>query len=219
MVAGEYIVPVPSLSFDGPSGETSEAVELFVERARSELPAFDATEHSEDVLDICIRLDGVPLALELAAARVRGLSIPEISKRLDERFRLLTGGRSGSVERHATLRPRQWTGRMTCSSPTEQDLFERLSVFAARFGVDDAVELHGEDADEYEIIDTLAGLVNRSLVVRDDRQPEYRMLETLRGVRARAAHGVEPHRGGASRPRRVDGHQSPRIEEDGRRSV
>ncbi len=179
MVAGEHIVPVPSLSFDESGGGTSEAVEFFVERARSELPAFDPEEHRDDVRDICVRLDGIPLALELAAARLRGLPIGEISRRLDERFRLLTGGRSGSAERHTTLRATvDWSYDLL--DRTEQDLFERLTVFAGRFGVDDVVGLHGEDADEYEIIDTLAALVNRSLVVRDDRQPEYRMLETLR---------------------------------------
>jgi len=179
MLTGEHIVPVPSLSLHGPGDEMSEAVDFFVDRARSELPAFDAVEHLEDIRDICARLDGIPLALELAAARLRGLSVSEISRRLDERFRLLTGGRSGSVERHATLRATvNWSYDLL--DDAEQDLFERLAVFAGRFGVDDVVGLHGEDADEYEIIDTLAALVNRSLVVRDDRQPEYRMLETLR---------------------------------------
>jgi predicted ATPase len=179
MATGEHVVPVPSLALDGSGGEISEAVEFFVERAHSELPDFDAAGQEELVGDICARLDGIPLALELAASRVRGLSIPEISRRLDERFRLLTGGRSGSVERHATLRATvDWSYDLL--EPDGQDLFERLTVFAGRFTVDDAIGLRGDDADEFEVIDTLTALVDRSLVVREDQPPEYRMLETLR---------------------------------------
>lgn len=179
MVAGEHVVPVPSLSLSGSAGDISEAVEFFVERSRAELPDFDALGQEEAVGDICARLDGIPLALELAASRVRGLSIPEISRRLDERFRLLTGGRSGSVERHATLRAAiDWSYDLL--EPEEQDLFQRLAVFAGRFAVDDAVGLGGKTADEFEVIDTLTALVDRSLVVREDQLPEYRMLETLR---------------------------------------
>ena len=179
MVKGEHVVPVPSLSLDGPTGVWSEAMEFFAERARSEAPALDISGHEEDVREICERLDGIPLALELAASRVRGLSIPEISKRLDERFRLLTGGRSGSVERHATLRATvDWSYDLLDRG--EKDLFERLAVFAGRFSVDDVVGLAGEGVDEFEVIDTLSALVNRSLVMRDDQLPEYRLLETLR---------------------------------------
>ena len=179
MVRGEHVVPVPSLSLDDSGEVWSEAMEFFVERARSETPALDVVGHEEGIREICERLDGIPLALELAASRVRGLSIPEISSRLDERFRLLTGGRSGSVERHATLRATvDWSYDLLDRS--EQDLFERLAVFAGRFDVDDAVGLSVDELDEFGVIDTLSALVNRSLVMRDDQLPGYRMLETLR---------------------------------------
>ncbi|MGI9641894.1 MAG: ATP-binding protein [Acidimicrobiia bacterium] len=179
MIPGEHVVPVPSLSLEASPGELSDAVAFFAERARAELADFDVAAQADVVSDICARLDGIPLALELAAARVRGLSVQELSNRLDERFRLLTGGRSGSVERHATLRAAvDWSYDLL--QPAEQDLFERLSVFAGRFGVDDAVGLRGDDVDEFDAIDTLAALVDRSLIVREDERPEYRMLETLR---------------------------------------
>ena len=179
MVRGEHVVPVPSLSLEATHDGPSEAVEFFVERARAEAPGFDVSGHEADIVEICDRLDGIPLALELAAARVRGLSVREISRRLDERFRLLTGGRSASVERHATLRATvDWSYDLLDSA--ERELFERLAVFAGRFSLDDAVGLAGHDADEFDVIDTLAALVNRSLVTRDDQLLEYRMLETLR---------------------------------------
>ena len=179
MVSGEHVFPVPSLSLDATPGARSEAMMFFIERARSEAPTLDVVGQDEQIREVCERLDGIPLALELAAARVRGLSIGEISRRLDERFRLLTGGRAGSVERHATLRATvDWSYHLLDRS--EQDLFERLAIFAGRFGVGDAIGLCGGEIDEFDVIDTLSALVNRSLVVRDDRVPEYRMLETLR---------------------------------------
>ena len=108
MVDGERIWPVPSLGFR--DGAQSPAVALFVDRARAVAPDFDAASDTAAITEICRRLDGIPLAIELAAARVRAMSPTQIRDRLDERFRLLTGGARRALERHQTLRHAvQWS--------------------------------------------------------------------------------------------------------------
>ena len=187
MAQGEHVVPVPPLSLpDGP-GSTGSAVELFVSRAEHEATAFDAEAQLDAIAELCERLDGIPLAIELAAARVRALSVPDILLRLDERFRLLTGGRRTAVERHATLRATvEWSYLLL--SEAERATFRDLSIFEGPFTLDDAVLLMSDRFDELEGVDLVSRLVDRSLIVRGSARPEYRMLETLRAY-GREVHG------------------------------
>jgi hypothetical protein len=134
------------------------------------------------VAEICRRLDGIPLAIELAAARTVSLSPMQILARLDERFRLLTGGRRTAVERHQTLRATvDWSYRLL-DEPTRL-VFDRLSVFAGGFSLEDAEAVVADDAvDRYEVLEAVTSLVNKSMVVavHDDGTPRYRLLETMR---------------------------------------
>lgn len=179
MAVGEHVRPVSPLDLPGEDGTEHGAVELFIDRARAELPSFDPSNHADAIAKICRRLDGLPLALELAAARVRGMSVEDIATRLDERFRLLTVGRRTAIERHATLRATvDWSYNML--DDAERNVFCVLSVFAGPFTLDDAIAMAADDISEAEAVDALAHLVDRSLVVRGDTAPEYRFLETLR---------------------------------------
>ena len=179
MAVGEHVRPVSPLDLPGEDGTLHGAAELFIDRSRAELPSFDPSDHVDAIVDICRRLDGLPLALELAAARVRGMSVEEIAARLDERFRLLTVGRRTAIERHATLRATvDWSYSML--DDIERSVFCVLSVFAGPFTLDDAVAMAADDIDEVDVIDALAHLVDRSLVVRGDATAGYRFLETLR---------------------------------------
>jgi predicted ATPase len=175
-VAGERVFPVPSLADDT-------AVTLFADRARAVDPSFNVGEHNRAaVVEICRRVDRMPLALELAAARVRSLTVQEIAQRLGDRFRLLRGGARGSVERHRTLQAAmQWSYDLL--DPKDQDVFARLSVFAGGFTVDAAAAVCGDDAmDAIDAIDVLDALVARSMVVADRSRAttRYSLLETLR---------------------------------------
>jgi len=183
-VPGEHAWPVPSLgvsaAIDAAAGD---AVVLFTERARAVDPGFVVDgEALEAVVEVCRRLDGIPLAIELAAARVKAMSPAEISAHLDERFRLLTGGRRGRVERHQTLRSAlEWSYSLL--SDTERVVFDRLGVFPASF--DEAAALAvcvGDGVDRWDVIDSLAGLVAKSMVgtERTVEATRYRLLETLR---------------------------------------
>ncbi len=130
MVDGERIWPVPSLGFR--EGGPSPAVDLFVDRARAVAPEFEPGGDEATIREICRRLDGIPLAIELAAARTRAMSPTQIRDRLNERFRLLTGGMRGGLERHQTLRHAvQWSYDLL--SPPERALLARASVFAGEF--------------------------------------------------------------------------------------
>jgi predicted ATPase/class 3 adenylate cyclase len=188
-VDGEHIWALRSLPLPEPSADTdavrqSDAGRLFVDRARAVHSAFaldPAT--SAAVIEVCRRLDGVPLAIELAAARVMAMSPAEIAARLDERFRLLTGGRRTAVERHHTLRGTvDWSYSLL--SPNEQLVFARLGVFAGTFDAAAAEEVAGgEGISRWDVIDALASLVAKSMVVADaapDATTRYSMLETLR---------------------------------------
>ncbi len=184
-VGGETMWRIPSLAV-APEDERSveriagfDAVKLFVERARASRSDFrlDASNASI-VARICRRLDGIPLALELAAARVRALSIERLAEGLDDRFRLLTGGARTAVARQRTLLASvEWSHDLL--EPAEQTLFRRLAVFASPFTLEAAESVAADqDLDRLEVFDVLARLVDKSLVQHaGDR---YRMLETLR---------------------------------------
>jgi tetratricopeptide (TPR) repeat protein len=160
----------------------SEAVSLFVDHARLVLPDFEITEaNAAAIAEICRRLDGIALALELAAARVRVLSLEDIRARLDDRFRLLTGG-SRAMPRHQTLQATmQWSHDHLTSA--EQRLLRRLAVFVGGCTLDAAAVVAGDGGDEYDVLERLTALHDKSLLLvdRDTRaQPRYRMLETVR---------------------------------------
>jgi predicted ATPase/DNA-binding CsgD family transcriptional regulator/transcriptional regulator with XRE-family HTH domain len=189
-IVGETALLVPPLSLPGPehsqSAEAllgSEAVRLFVERACAVQPAFALTgENSTAVAEICLRLDGLPLALELAAGRARVLTAEQIAARLSDRFMLLARGSRTAVPRHQSLRAAvRWSYDLL--EQAERGLFERLAVFAGGFTVEAATAI-GTDGDrgEQDVLALLEQLVERSLVVVEirDGQARYRLLETLR---------------------------------------
>jgi predicted ATPase/DNA-binding NarL/FixJ family response regulator len=176
-VAGEVGWRVPSLSL------ADEALDLFADRARRARPGFTLTDdNAATVGEICARLDGVPLAIELAAARVRALSLAEILDSLHDRFRLLTGGSRTAVRRQQTLRASvDWSHALLTQS--EQVLFRRLAVFLGGFDLDAAQFVcGGTDVERYQVLDQLTLLVDKSLVVADDTRDRtrYRLLETVR---------------------------------------
>jgi predicted ATPase/class 3 adenylate cyclase/DNA-binding CsgD family transcriptional regulator len=176
-VAGEVTWRVPSLSLD------DDAIELFVDRARrarSEFTMTDDVIHA--VEEICRRLDGMPLAIELAAARVRALSLGEIVASLHDRFRLLIGGRRTAVRRQQTLRASVDWSHALLTEP-ERVLFRRLAPFLGGFDLAAARAVAGgTEVERYQVLDQLTLLVDKSLVVADDAggRMRYRLLETVR---------------------------------------
>jgi predicted ATPase len=188
-VEGETIFVVPPLSLPDPRRLPAvdglshyEAARLFVERARALRPSFALTEQNAvAVAQICHRLDGMPLAIELAAARVRVLSVEQIAKRLEDSFALLTGGRS-TLAHHGILgATMDWSHDLL--SEEERVLFRRLSVFAGSFALEVAETVgSGGGIGEGEVLDLLSSLVNKSLVLVTERDGEarFRMLETVR---------------------------------------
>jgi predicted ATPase/DNA-binding SARP family transcriptional activator len=182
----------------------SPGVALFTARARAARPGFvlDGTNR-RDVAEICRRLDGVPLALELAAARVRSLTCADLADRLDERFRLLAGIRGPDPRHHGLLDVVTWSHDLLTAA--EQELFARLSVFAGAFDLSRVEDVcAGDGLDRAGIAALLAGLVDKSMVVAADAagRMRYRLLETLRAFAhdRLAAHGdpVRWHRAHAS---------------------
>ncbi len=176
-VAGEATWRVPSLAV------TDEAIELFAHRARLAHTSFSVTEGNAAVIaEICHRLDGIPLAIELAAARVRALSLAEILGSLHDRFRLLTGGSRTAVRRQQTLRASVDWSHALLTEP-ERVLFRRLAAFMGGFDLDAAQNVcGGGDVERYQVLDQLTLLVDKSLVVADDTgsRTRYRLLETVR---------------------------------------
>jgi predicted ATPase/class 3 adenylate cyclase/DNA-binding CsgD family transcriptional regulator len=176
-VAGEVSWRVPSLSL------RDEAVELFADRARLAQTGFTlADDNAAAVTEICARLDGMPLAIELAAARVRALSPGEILEGLHDRFRLLTGGARTVVRRQQTLRASVDWSHALLTQP-ERVLFRRLAVFVGGFDLDAAQAVAGGgDVQRFQVLDQLTLLVDKSLVVADDTRgrTRYRLLETVR---------------------------------------
>lgn len=173
---GEITWQVPSLSVE------DEAVELFADRARQVRQSFSVTVDNEAaVTEICHRLDGMPLAIELAAARTRALSPAEIVNSLHDRFRLLTGGARTAVRRQQTLRASVDWSHALLSEP-EQALFRQLAVFLGGFDLGGAQAAAGDDVEHYQVFDTLTLLVDKSLVIADEggTRTRYRLLETMR---------------------------------------
>jgi predicted ATPase/class 3 adenylate cyclase len=179
-VGDEHLWPVPSLGVG--TGIDSSAVTLFGERAQAVAPDFSVRDESDAAVEICSRLDGIPLAIELAASRMASMTASEVRDRLDQRFRLLVGSRR-SLERHQTLRHAvQWSYDLL--DDTEKSLLRRCSVFSGGFDLQSACVVAGfDDADdEYAILDRLDALVRKSLLIADrsTRQTRFSMLETIR---------------------------------------
>ena len=182
-------LPTPAEHGDGAPGVLlgNDAVRLFVERAQMVKRGFTLSEESGRVVaEICQRLDGIPLAIELAAARLQLLGPADILSRLDERFRLLAQGRRTGLERHQTLRGAiDWSYGLL--DPAEQLLFARLSVFAGGFTLEAAEAVGaGDGIDAVDVLTLLASLIAKSMVVTDDTETgiRYRLLETLRDYAA-----------------------------------
>jgi predicted ATPase/class 3 adenylate cyclase/DNA-binding CsgD family transcriptional regulator len=176
-VPGEVTWRVPSLSL------ADEAVDLFTDRARHARPDFAVSDdNAAAVAEICARLDGLPLAIELAAARVRAMSLAEIVEGLHDRFGLLTGGARTAVRRQQTLRASVDWSHALLTEP-ERVLLRRLAVFSGGFDLDAARAVAGSrDVQRYQVLDQLALLVDKSLVLADDSggRTRYRLLETVR---------------------------------------
>jgi predicted ATPase/DNA-binding CsgD family transcriptional regulator/tetratricopeptide (TPR) repeat protein len=188
-ISGEHVFRVPSLAV--PPADLAapdrlaafESVQLFAERALMYRQGFALdTANAAAVAAVCVRLDGIPLALELAAARLGSLSVPEVSARLDQRFRLLTGGSRTALPRHQTLRALiDWSYDLL--NPGERLVLDRLSVFAGGWtlGAAEAVT-SGGGSEQWQVLDHLASLVSKSLVLADEMHgsTRYRLLETVR---------------------------------------
>ncbi|HYQ89356.1 MAG TPA: protein kinase [Candidatus Binatia bacterium] len=206
-VPGETLWRIPSLSVPDPGGaplhrqavSRYESVRLFLERASAVQPSFALTDQNAwTVAQICGRLDGIPLAIELAAARVKVLPVAQILGRLEDRFRLLTSGSTAVLERQQTLRAAvDWSYDLL--TETEQQLFQRISVFAGGLSLEGAESVcSGNGITEEEILDLLAHLVDKSLLIPEEGcegSARYRLLETLRAYGRerleRAGHGEE----------------------------
>ena len=189
-VAGEATYRVPPLSRPDPTKRITadqlgeyEASRLFIERAVLSNPQFMVTDRiAPAVARVVHRLDGIPLAIELAAARAKVLSVDQIAARLDDRFRLLTGGARTGPQHHQTLRATIDWSHDLLSAP-EQTMFRRLSVFAGGFSLEAAEAVGaGDGIDEMDVLDLVARLVDRSLLVAEEVTGDlrYRMLETIR---------------------------------------
>ena len=207
--AGEATYPVPSLTVPDPRQVMTvedlthyEAVRLFIGRAVSAQPSFQLTpRNAAAIADICHRLDGIPLALELAAARVRALSAGQIAAHLSDRFRLLTGGDRTALPRQQALRACiDWSYNLL--TEPERVLLRRLAVFAGGWTPEaaDAVGTGGEIA-ATEVLDLLARLVDKSLVVVESGGERYRLLETVREYAQERLHDSDE--GSATRTRHL----------------
>lgn len=182
----ERVFPLEPLSIDAAAGATSDAAELFIARALSEGVSGETLAAERPAIDeLCARLDGLPLAIELAAARSRAIAPSQLLARMSDRFRVLTAGRRTSVARHETLQSAiDWSYSLL--ERQHKAVFERLSVFAGSFDVGDAAAVAGEPgADEVDMLDALSYLVERSFLVSvSGGSPTYRLLETLRAFGA-----------------------------------
>jgi predicted ATPase/Tfp pilus assembly protein PilF len=208
-IDGEAAVRVASLDVPHTIADVSAsavvefaAVALFVSRATLADRSFVLTDDTAPIVaDICRRLDGIPLAIELAAARVKVLSIPHLAQRLNERFKLLTGGSRSALPRQQTLHALlDWSYDLL--TEPEQHLFARLGIFAGGFALDAATSVCGGDGlDELEILDLLGSLTDKSLVVADTsgQRERYRLLEStaayaLEKLRATDEHDAQARR-------------------------
>jgi predicted ATPase/class 3 adenylate cyclase len=189
-VSGEAVHRLPSLAVPEPGSPLSAehtlqhgAIALFVDRAALADTRFTLTDDNAPIVaDICRRLDGIPLAIELAAARVKILSIPNLAQRLNERFKILTGGSRTALPRQKTLGALiDWSYDLL--TPQEQMLFSRVGIFAGGFSLEAATTVcSGEDLDEIDILDLLSSLIDKSLVVADTAGERERchLLESTR---------------------------------------
>jgi len=197
---GENIVAIPPLELPSEDPDESlaqlrqnESVELFTERAAAASGRFELTASNQAaVVDLCRRLDGLPLAIELAAVRTRVLSVEQILDRLSDRFSLLTGGSRAALPRHQTLRTTiEWSHDLL--EPDERMLLRRLCVFAGRFTLEDVESVCTSlDVPAPRALDVLSSLVDKSLVMREERAGPacYRLHETMRefaGLKVREA--------------------------------
>ncbi len=189
-ISGEAIYRVPSLSVPAEAGLltadlvlASESGRLFVERGQASSADYRMTDQgAEAVAQICRRLDGIPLAIELAAARVRVLTVQQIAGRLDDRFRLLVGGNRSALPRQQTLRSLiDWSYDLLLSD--ERTMLNRLSVFAGGCSLEAAEAVcPGGGIDASEVLDLLTALTDKSLLIKDEQNDEarFRLLETIR---------------------------------------
>ena len=213
-IAGESLYPVASMALPAPEAVVSvqsleaiaqvEAVRLFVDRAKAVQPGFALSERNIGaVAQICRRLDGIPLAIELAAARVRALPPDQIAARLDDRFRLLTGGSRMALPRHRTLKATMdWSYELL--TDVERLLFVRLAVFAGSFGLEAAERVcAGDTVDDIDVLDLLSRLIDRSLVVLEETPSEarYRLLDTVQQYAAERLAEEDPAGSVAARHR------------------
>jgi predicted ATPase/class 3 adenylate cyclase len=187
-VAGEVSYSVPALPAPDPYKNFIHtaltqyaAARLFIDRAVAAQPAFELSQQNATaVADVCYRLDGIPLAIELAAARVRALSVENIAARLNDRFHLLTGGSRTALPRQQTLRALiDWSYDLLTEK--ERILFRRLAVFAGAWTLEAAEGVSaGGEVEHREVLDLLTGLVDKSLAVAEAEGGRYRLLETVR---------------------------------------
>ena len=187
-IAAEVVYPVPTLGLpESGKPETDltysryPAVRLFAERATSVLPSFTLdARNGKTIADICRHLDGIPLAIELAAARVRAMPVDTIAARLDDRFRLLSTGSRTALPRQQTLRALiDWSHDLLSSD--ERAVFRRLAVFAGGWTLDAAEAVcAGDDVERAEVLELLTSLVDKSLVAVELDGARYRLLETIR---------------------------------------
>jgi non-specific serine/threonine protein kinase len=187
-VPGEHIcavapLPVPDPDEHAPGAVDGDAVELFAQRAAAVVSGFVVTAANRaDVIRVCRRMDGIPLAIELATVRLRALPLAELADRLESRFRVLTVGLRTALPRHKTLRTAiEWSHDLC--TPAERVLWARLSVFAGSFDVAVAEEICADEIlDRDEILDALIALVDKSVLLREGQESgtRYRLLDTLR---------------------------------------
>jgi predicted ATPase len=222
--AVQLLCPLPVPDGSSAAAGKADAVELFALRAAAAVPGFAVTaENLADVVAVCRRLDGIPLAIELATVRLRALPVHEMAELIDDRLRLLTGGRRSGTTRHQTLRAAiEWSYDLC--TPAEQLLWARLSVFAGGFDIEAAENVCADrELGPDEIVPTLISLVDKSLLARDSAPdadlaagdvpgtPAFRMLDTIREFGAERLHladtrAVVPWRTG--RAERADGYSA-----------
>ena len=211
-IEGELAYRVPSLALPAADARSnddlrrSEAVRLFIDRAKAVVPEFDLTADNADAIaQVCRRLDGIPLALELAAARLTALSVDELAQRLSDRFRLLTGGRRTALPRQRTLRALvDWSYELL--SADERSVLMTLSVFAGGFTLAAAEAVYSDnDQRETSVLDAIERLIAKSLLTAEHdqgSQTRYRLLETIRQYAAEKL--VEAGLADAARRRHFD---------------
>jgi predicted ATPase/class 3 adenylate cyclase len=196
-ITGETVYRLPPMSLPRDDAETvraSDAVELFIDRARAQGVTLEVDARTGPLLaSVCRRLDGMPLAIELAAARLRSVSLEGIHARLDQRFRLLTGGSRSALARQRTLEATvDWS--YSFLNPVEQCLLRRLSIFVEDYSLEAAEQVCGlGDIEVFDIAEVLGSLVDKSLVQTEPSGPttRYRLLETIRQFAAERLTGQD----------------------------